>query len=508
MRNRSRRIENGNDLHQAENSSHAVLGEYLKARLALVWKGLLPPKDLSQFEHREGQRLTELLEMIDERLTNEEFEVAAQAVEATILFEVRVLKTTARALAEFDQLFNGEHWPSNFEEQLRYNVDFEKMMRPLEGHFDTTFTRMLENPIPGFFRQIEAVVWQRRLFRRYLRSRFGFKQKLLRQMVLQQTRTAKDENSFHVWLGKQVTSPRIVAGDEIHNLFAQWEKEQLYKRSILHYALGRFRDTELQFQVWLAAMSMSLHAFFPAHPDEPGFNLSAGVSEILRKVEIVLKEFGLILKDAELGLRRESGLSQERPLARLSAWMRNSLSLGTNQRAAKALDSEDSRRESLLLDHIPAALLLALEQRDRGERYTSGSGETSVISRVAEMLAQDIPLEAKHEELRQGHLRNRRRAGESLDCEVESSLTDNPTGGSDLDKLSAQDFTRTEEARLALDSLAAQANLSPRESEVLELCRMDYREKEIAEALDVKEGTASALKATAKKKLRKAAGLN
>jgi DNA-binding CsgD family transcriptional regulator len=227
-------------------------------------------------------------------------------------------------------------------------------------------------------------------------------------------------------------------------------------------------------------------------------------------MKLVLEELNLSVSHSQLRLRtyfddERVNILAETAVAQLSAWVIGSTSLPHNLGAAAALETDDKPTLESLLDRIPGNIVVALADKAPGERYLPGNRETSVLSRVNQMLRDDQPFEAKDEELYRGRLRKHRRGTEFSDAE--ESFSKDHIGLDDLAESPAQDFTLREEARLDVNRLVNQANLSPREGQVLELQLMDYSEKEIAADLKIKEATVSPLKFTAKKKLRKAAGL-
>jgi DNA-binding CsgD family transcriptional regulator len=463
-----------------------------------------------------GQLLTGLLDIIAEGFSDREYESAAQVRSAIAPFEGKAIRLIAQELLKQERVFEEEPRPrlnssGVFRHQVNANISHNKTLKSLKDKVDPAGAEGIESPNLEFFKHMEALVWRRRFFRRYLCSRFGMKRSPLNRLEFQQTRFARENATFSIWLGKRINAGHNLAEGEVDELFSRWNKEKLRERALLRYAQQRLMKNEAKFFIWLIVILISsgrLHAL----NDGAGFDLTTLTSDVLKRMEIPLEEFHLISRETELTAARQLNLPPdhfvaEYALADLTAWVISQTSLVVNRGAAEALETDDKPSHESLLDRVPADILLALEEKEPGERYLPGDGETSVLSRVNKMLRDDQPFEAKDKELYRGRLRKGRSGTEFPNSEDESFRNDH-TGPGDLDELPAKDFTLREEARLAINSLAARANLSPRESQVLELQLMGYCEKEIADALNVKEGTASANKATAKKKLRKAAGLD
>lgn len=463
-----------------------------------------------------GQFLSRLLDTIAEGLSDREYEFAAQLVNAMAEFESKVVRLQAHELLKQESALENNPPPRStpnevLRQQIRAKLTLKKTTKSLTDQAEKAAAEPVESSHSSFLLHMQSLVERRRLFRRYLSSRFGMKRRLLRRCEFQQTRLAQEDGTFAMWLGRRVKAAHKFSEGEVDELFSRWSKEQLRESALLDYVKRRWLEAETEFSIWLAAMLVSGRHLHAAN-DGAGFDLTTLTCEVLKRMEIVLEEFPLILRTAELEAARQLNLSDENftgvfALAELSAWVISHTSLTVNHGVAKALSTDGKPILESFLDRVPANLLIALDEKKPTERFSPGHGDRSVLSRVNQMLRDDLPLDAKHEELSQSRSRKSRTKGESPDSEYWSSFRDAPQNPIDMDTLEAQDFTLREEARLVIPSLVNRAGLSPREGQVLELHLKDYSELEISAALIIKEGTASALKATAKKKLRKAAGL-
>ena len=158
-------------------------------------------------------------------------------------------------------------------------------------------------------------------------------------------------------------------------------------------------------------------------------------------------------------------------LYQVSAWAATNLSLDRNARLRAALSGSTSSPFERLLLELPAAALLAWSEIAPG----AASGE--FLNRIAHLIEQE---------------------GASSDAGIDRELPVAPDVEVEL-------FTRAEEASHELAMLREQAQLSPREAEVLDLGRAGYKGAEIAEQLGIKPGTVKATASHAREKLRRAA---
>jgi DNA-binding CsgD family transcriptional regulator len=490
--------------------------DYLSARLAWIREGRPLTREFYWLERSLGQLLTGLLDIIADGFSDRDYESAAQVCSAIAPFEGKYIRLIAQELLKQERVFEEEQRPrlnssGVFRHLVTANISHNKTLKSLKDKVDNAGAEGIESPNLEFFKHMEALVWHRRFFRRYLCSRFGMKRSPLNRLEFQQTRFARENATFSIWLGKRMNADHRFAEGEVDELFSKWNKEQLRERALLRYAQQRLIKSEAKFSIWLIAILIS-SGHLRAVNDGDSFDLTRLTSDVLKRMEIPLEEFHLISRETELSLAKQLNLSPdhfvvEYALADLTARVISQTSRVVNRGVAEALATDGKPALESLMDRVPADILIALADKAPGERFLPGSGERSVFSRVAGMLAQDLPLEAKHEELRQGRLRKRRTGSESPNSEEESSLRNIPTGAEDLDELPVQDFTLREEARLDISRLANQANLSPREGQVLELQLRGYSEKETGAALKIGKGATSSHRTNAKKKLRKAAGL-
>jgi RNA polymerase sigma factor (sigma-70 family) len=280
-------------------------------------------------------------------------------------------------------------------------------------------------------------------------------------------RTEAEQRRFHAWVSRQLRSGQV--NYAIQPYWSKWEKVQLQEHYLLGYAKERFVELDTQFLIWGIKVHTSFEALCRRY-QSIDFDLQTFALDVLQRMKPVLREFHLRHVTAKLETKRVFGAPYENELAALTAWAINHLNLNVNRRAEKALRRDGKTTLEGLLDQVPGNILIALNEKEPTECYLPGDRKTSILSRVARLLEQELPSEARSAEA------------------------------------PAEEFARQEEARIDLNRFINKAHLSPRESKVFELLRKGCTEKEIATTIGVKLGTASALKATAMKKLRKAAG--
>lgn len=487
-----------NNKSQEADDKFVVIRDYLKARYAIIWKGLQVPESLVRLDRQMGRRFSECLEIIDRQLSDRDFDLAAQAVWSRVQTDLRFVETIGRV-----QLELGCRPILGFNEQLRWNLFLEKQFKPAI-RCNPKFAQIFESPILSFFTRTESVICQLRFWRRYLRSRFGLNEKSLQKIAFEQTKATTWDHSFYSWLNRQVSLDGSISENERDELLSRWRAKTLYDSAILEYAITRLINCELEFLTWQAGTIFGFHAFFPIKDNQTTFDLENGVSHIVKSVEPILKEFRLILLSAEMELRREYGLSEEEPLASLSAWAASSLNLTVNQRAARALQVDSKPLIDSLCERVPANVMIALQEEDAPRQFMSGRGKRSILSRVAAMIEEEMPLEARHEQRRQSLARRGATQDECARPESDFGLPTRAVSPEELSTGGIDDFASREEARLDARRRLALAKLSAREGEVFQLYLQGYSEEETAFQLHISAGAVSSLKVRAKKKLRHA----
>lgn len=391
---------------------------------------------------------------------------------------------------------------TDFKGRVTEAVDLGKQLRSKGENFESKFALIAKDPILGLYKQLEFIVIENRLHRRYMRARFGMKDREVRRSIFKRTRRAKDERSFWNWWNKKGKA-RSNQSPEFESDWLRYRDELLREEALLRYAQERLISLQTLQLIWQNTIFQSFGSLWEKNGG-PGIDTTEFSLDILNRMKPILKDFHPIQLASSLELKREFSADYEDELVKLSAWAANNLSLNLNQGARHALKAEGRPLSEALLENLSANILLVLSEGMPEGLFSSGSGKRSVLSSLAQMLRDEQPLESHHAAIRQNRLRKAKEANSSG-----SDLA--PCGESSrvLDAVAAKQvddsLLRREEARIDLDRLIGQANLTPSEIEVLELDRRDLTDKEIACQLGKAVGTVKPLLFRAKKKLRHAA---
>jgi hypothetical protein len=254
-----------------------------------------------------------------------------------------------------------------------------------------------------------------------------------RQLVFKQTRDAESQRTFQSW--RRRNRKHGLSESEIQADYRAWRNELLHENTLFEYAKERLIEAQTQQVVWQNAVFLSFTSLCKKH-EGANFDLTEFATDILREMKRTLKEFHLVYNTSKLELKREFSLDYENELARLSGWAEANLSPKANPRFAKAIEIEGQQTVS---DWIPGSILLALDDDDRkgNEPFYSGTGKTSLLSRIA------------------GHLEEKK---------------EEPLNNADA---LAEDFALREEARIAdqkaeeIDFERYVAKLTPREQQFI-----------------------------------------
>lgn len=426
-----------------------------------------------------------------------------EAITEVVAYNCKAANVLSNLLIKIKQIHEEEpsrlSFATDFTGRLKEAFEVAKELKSKSEDFDSVFKRVSSDPVLGLYKQLEFLVVEHRLHRRYMRSRFGMQERELLRAIFKRTRRAKAERSFWNWWNENGKA-RSNQSPEFESDLRTFQDQLQREEALLRYAQERLVSIQTRQLIWQNTIFQSFGSLWEKHGGS-GFDLAEFSLDILTRMKPLLKDFHQIQLASTLNLKKEFALNYENELVSLSAWAANNLNLNLNKGAQQALDAEGRPRLEALLENIPANILLVLSEGTRGGFFSSGSGEKNVLSRVAEMLRDEQPLEGRHEAIRQNRLRKSR--------DVRSLETTIPRHHCGVDLLSAKSEVASmlgrEEARIDLERLISLANLSPSESEVLELDRQELTDKEIAEHLGKPVGTVKPLLHKAKQKLRRAA---
>ncbi len=347
--------------------------------------------------------------------------------------------------AEGGRELNKRNTFSDLNEQVRQQM---KVWRAREASVEELLKKSDEladvNPLLGAWSLFDLIRNGRRLYGRYLRSRFGYKV------------GSKDFNSTRV--DRLVRPERMYSNDEELTLFV------------------------LRFAEWAAYEG----AFIMLMPDlqEKGACTDQDTYRAWRSKcrRALLQVYGATIAKMRLSKsyadkRLDSSLSREPEIIWFSGWVGAQISLQRNLRLKYSLEKEGHSPFSKLLQELPATTLIETDNLVREEEKP-----TKLVSRVTKHLANNgsgTPELARDKEL----------------------------ASSDLASVTiAEPMLEAFSAKEKLEALRASTKLSKREDQVLELMLKDQLDREIASNLGIAEGSLKSLKHRVREKLKGAAG--
>jgi Sigma-70, region 4 len=360
-------------------------------------------------------------------LTVQERAEAVYGVGWTLSKDVEKFNSEARELKA-----NTKPTPTDFSDKVKILKPYAQKTKPFERELNQRVTKAPENPSLSFFTSVLYLICGRWLWHRYLHSRFG-----LSQLDLNKLPSARYEQLLYE-----------TAIDRLTMLQVQFDS---YRRVLLDLlATIEERASYVQFEEFFAEVCHTV-----------GINC--------------IRDFQQNFTEQKMRLKQARGASGEVEWAYLVAWVEANLSFSPehNPRLAKAVEIEG---QQTVLNDIPGAIAEALTADDRAlnEPFSSGTGETSVLSRISghlEVKNKELPLKAEHE---------------------------------DITDAGANDFTLHEEARDAIARVIQRADLTPIQREVFLLDLQDLTAKEIAERKGKAVGTIKKTLFEAKKKVERA----
>jgi hypothetical protein len=218
-----------------------------------------------------------------------------------------------------------------------------------------------------------------------------------------------------------------------------------------------------------------------------GRDVQANIGEVTEAVRATLQNFELEAAERRIDSRFLPLV--EEALATVSGWMRLRVNTRKNERIRAAhiadRDTPSQKINDWLISRLPAEIFVARSEREPKEPLDSGSGGESLVSRVAAGLESRNPESSKK--------------GKKGFAASDVACVDPPD-----DK--AQDRQKCLEARIDIDILQPNANLSPREARVLAMLREDQNRSDIATKLNISVPNVHTIESRVRSKLRRACG--
>ncbi len=347
--------------------------------------------------------------------------------------------------AEGGRELNKSNTFSDLNERVRQQM---KVWRAREASVEELLKKSDEladvNPLLGIWSLFDLIRSGRRLYGRYLRSRFGYKV------------GSKDFNSTRV--DRLIRPERMYSNDEEFTLFV------------------------LRFAEWAAYEG----AFIMLMPDlqEKGACTDQDTYRAWRaKCRCALLEvYGATIAKMRLSKSYadkclDGSVSREPEIIWFSGWVGAQISLGRNRRLNYSLEEVSTSARTGLLQELPATTLIELDRLVK---------EGKQPSKLRNYVTQHLE----------------KAGSQAAYLQREGKLATDDLSDAATDEIRLEEFM----AKERLEALRASANLSTREDQVLELMLKDLRDREIASNLGIAEGSVKTLKHRVREKLKGAAG--
>ncbi len=319
----------------------------------------------------------------------------------------------------------------------------------IEGLLEGPVRLAKEDPAVGIRALLTLTEGGRRMYSRYLRSRFGYK----------------------VW-GTDYTFIRC----------GTLRAERIVRPERMPSDIGEaicFTDALTEWVVWdMAWVSIHKVANVSSGLDEEAFQEMHDVCLLGLVRMFGTSRIRLALSNSYAGKRIDEVARGEQSITWLASWVGAQISLGRNQRLAHSLKEVSNSAFARLLQELPATTLIELDNLVR---------EAAQPSELARRVARHLEKGGNQS----GYLQRRGKL-------VEDESSDAP-----MEEPMLKEFLLKEQVH----ALRVSAKLSAREDQVLELMLKDYLDREIASRLGVDEGSVKTTKFRMRKKLKQAAGL-
>jgi RNA polymerase sigma factor (sigma-70 family) len=432
-------------------------------------------QEIWQMENSFGKRLSNLLSNLEKEVTDKEFKEAEkksciQSIANATNFLAQVLVATGRL-----QIENTEKDPKrNYKEKL---YDAFQLQKFLKTHFVSKQVSLL--PIFILYKKLSNIIWEGRILRRYLHSRFGIKRTFSKVM---QKKAYRNEKTFAAWISENYKG-RLLTDEEIERAHKELKLFRHNEKQLKDYAETSLTQNAVKLITCKSAMLISNELFS---------RKSEYVRNMVEMLESFEKEMEVSRLSTDIKLKREFSLDYIRDLINISALFVNKISLRQDISLKKTLEVERSGVLDKLLDVMPGSVLIALDE--------SSEENSKLFRRVEKLLKAELPLEDKHK--LQQQQRQRREKGKNLNSGNNIKVSEGIPVVEQMAEANVQNFTLKEEARIDLLRLFDVANLSSEQKQVVQLVKFEgLTETETAKVLNIPLGTVRSRLARAKKKL-------
>jgi DNA-binding NarL/FixJ family response regulator len=319
----------------------------------------------------------------------------------------------------------------------------------IEGLLEGPVRLAKEDPAVGIRALLTLTEGGRRMYSRYLRSRFGYK----------------------VW-GTDYTFIRC----------GTLRAERIVRPERMPSDIGEaicFTDALTEWVVWdMAWVSIHKVANVSSGLDEEAFQEMHDVCLLGLVRMFGTSRIRLALSNSYAGKRIDEVARGEQSITWLASWVGAQISLGRNQRLAHSLKEVCDSAFAGLLQELPATTLIELDN----------------LVREAEHPSKLVTLVTRHLE----------KAGSEAINQKPGKIVHTDHGLDEaINKTPLEEFVAKEK----LEALRASTKLSAREDQVLELMLKHYLDREIACELGIDEGSVKTTKFRMRQKLKQAAGL-
>ncbi len=283
-----------------------------------------------------GKTLNLILRKIFENLDEAEFVKTCNNVSVELVKDVADFNAGASKLSE--KTFHSHHVIYDFNGIKDVFRVHEHQIKSFEKKYNENLRQLPTNSLSTFFASVQYLINAKRLWRRYLKSRFGV-------------------------IVKNWTSVKPLP--------------QQLDKIICETALESYVFIQNQFFNWLYATHLILHN----HPNISSLeNLAIETLNLLGKA---LRDFRLSQLETTMNMKQAESISTEIEVANFVAWAEANLNFSINKRLAKTAEIEG--KENINND-IAGAVIIALAEKEPEQPFSNGTGKTSVLSKIANQL--------------------------------------------------------------------------------------------------------------------------